>query len=258
MPDVREGTKDVVLARGEARAPLGLGAIEALTPGRVGATLAGCGGLGGSSTATIPCIDSHRMASSVSDRARDALVPNLLSFARIPLAGLLWVAPFTPAWTLSVLVLAGVTDVLDGWLVRRARRRRVHEGDPGALAAHAAQGAFIDGMADKVFVVSAVALVAWTVEAPVWVFLALAVREILFLPLLVAYRAAPEHLQSRVDFTAGVPGKAATVAQFVALVLGLLQRPAFVPAALFAGTVGALATAYYVVRAVRAVGTAAE
>jgi phosphatidylglycerophosphate synthase len=197
------------------------------------------------------------MVSTATDRARDGLVPNLLSFARIPLAGLLWVAPHAPAWTLSVLFAAGLTDVLDGWLVRRARARRLHDRDPGALSAHLSQGAFIDGMADKIFVVSAVALLAWTMEAPPAILAVLCVREILFVPLMVIYRASPEHLRKRVDFTAGVPGKAATVAQFTALVLGLLHHPWFVPAAFVAGAIGVGATAIYVVRAARAARVAA-
>lgn len=196
------------------------------------------------------------MAAQVDDRARDGLVPNLLSLSRIPLAGLLWAAPSVPAWTLSVLAVAGITDVLDGWLVRRVRARRLRERDPGALAAHTSQGAFIDGMADKVFVVSAVALLAWCLRPPWWILAILVLRELLFLPLLVFYRAAPQHLQRRVDFTAGVPGKVATLAQFTALVLGLLHHPAFVPAALVAGALGMLATLYYVVRAALAARTA--
>lgn len=183
------------------------------------------------------------------DRGRDALVPNLLSLSRIPLAALLWIAPHEPAWTLGVLSVAGLTDVLDGWLVRRGRLRRVQAHDPSARAAGAARGAFIDGMADKIFVVSTVGLLAWTLSPPWWVLAVLAIRELLFIPLMIAYRTAPPHLRERVNFTANTPGKIATLAQFTAVVAGLLQSPWFVEAALLAGFLGASATLYYIIRA---------
>lgn len=192
----------------------------------------------------------------VSSADREVLVPNLLSLSRIPLAGLLWVAPREPAWTLSVLVVAGVTDVLDGWLVRRIRRQRVRDHDPGALAATVGRGAFIDGLADKVFVVSAIFVVAVTMHPPWWSLLVLALREIAFTPMMILYRMASHESRQRVDFTAGFVGKTATFAQFVALVLGLIDLPAFVPAAIVAGALGAVAALYYALRAAREPGRA--
>ena len=52
--------------------------------------------------------------------ARDLLlVPSLVSMARLPLAALFpWVVD-RPAAAVSVLLAAGLTDVLDGWLARR-------------------------------------------------------------------------------------------------------------------------------------------
>lgn len=177
------------------------------------------------------------------------LVPNLLSVSRIPLAGLLWIAPERPAWTLSVLFVAGLTDVLDGWLVRRIRARRIRERDPGSFAAHSARGAFIDGFADKVFGVSAIVLLAVTLRPEPWLLAMLAMREILFIPLMLAYRLSPEDMRARVDFTADRLGKFTTFAQFTALVLGLLQHPLFAPAAILTGVVGVIATVTYAHRA---------
>lgn len=186
---------------------------------------------------------------ATADRGRDVLVPNLLSLARIPLAGLLWIAPAEPLWTLPILFIAGLTDVLDGWMVRRIQRRRHEAHDPGAFAAHTGRGAFIDGLADKVFVVSAVLVLALTTHPPAWVFAMLAMRELLFLPLMLAYRLSPAEMRARVDFTAGPVGKGATLAQFLALVLGLLHSSLFVPAAIVAGIAGTLAALEYAVRA---------
>jgi hypothetical protein len=80
---------------------------------------------------------------------RDVLPPNALSALRIPLAALLWLAPTEAAWTRSILGLAGTSDVLDGWVARRARARRIRRGDPGALASREARGAWIDGAASR-------------------------------------------------------------------------------------------------------------
>jgi phosphatidylglycerophosphate synthase len=180
---------------------------------------------------------------------RGHVVANLLSLARIPLAALLWVLPYSAAWVLSVIAVAGLTDVLDGWLVRRERRHHwERRRDPAAFAAGASRGEVIDGAADKIFVLSALALLAWTRQPPIWALLALAAREILFVPMLLAYRLAPARLRTNVDFKAGKLGKIATLAQFAALVLGLLESSLFTPAAALAGALGVAAAAFYLVR----------
>lgn len=176
------------------------------------------------------------------------LIPNLLSLSRIPLGALLWVAPRSPVWTLSIVAVAGLTDVLDGWLMRRARKKRWNEDDVGAFAANAARGAFIDGLADKIFVISAVLVLSVMLDAPFWLVCVLAARECLFVPMLIVYKLAPDDMRERVHFTAGIPGKVATIAQFVALVLGLLRHPFFTVAAIVAGSLGVFAVAFYVAR----------
>ena len=182
---------------------------------------------------------------------RGFILPNLLSLSRIPLAGLLWVMPAEPVWVLSLMAVAGITDVLDGWFARRWRAERWKNRDPGAFAASVARGEVIDGFADKVFVVSAVAVLAFVLRPPTWTLLSLVSRELLFVPMMVVYRAIPERLRARVDFTAGVPGKGATLAQFLALVLGFLSHPLYEEAALGAGLLGVIAVIYYLVRIVR-------
>jgi phosphatidylglycerophosphate synthase len=54
-------------------------------------------------------------------RARIHLLPNLLSGLRVALVPLLWVAALRgePRWLVAGLVLAGITDLLDGQLARR-------------------------------------------------------------------------------------------------------------------------------------------
>jgi phosphatidylglycerophosphate synthase len=188
--------------------------------------------------------DSHR-----GGLARGVLIANALSFARIPLAGLLWVMPFELGWTLSIVVLAAITDVLDGYWIRRARKLRWRDGDPSAFAAGVAQGAAIDGFADKFFASSAMLLLAFTQSPPIWTLVAMMMREIIFVPMMLVYRAAPAEQRERVDFTAGWIGKSATLAQFLALVAGLTGHIYFPYLAIAAGALGAVAAAHYLARA---------
>ncbi len=185
-------------------------------------------------------------------RERSILVANGLSLSRVPLALALWIAPSSPAWVLSVIAVAGLTDVLDGWVVRRAKREAWAEGDPGAYAAHVARGEVIDGLADKVFVASTV-LALWFVARPAWWALgALVSRELLLVPAMIAYRLLPEERRRTVDFTAGAAGKAATFFQLAALVAGFLGNDlVFEPTAFVAGVLGAVAALVYVGRALR-------
>lgn len=189
------------------------------------------------------------------DRGR--FVANALSVSRIPLAALLWVMPGSPAWVLSLMVLAGLTDVLDGWVIRRWHARRWAERDAGAFAASLARGAFIDGLADKIFVASTVAVLVVAVSPPWWTIPVLLARELFLSPFMVAFRFASRERQASVDFTSGPIGKAATIAQFAALVLGFLdpvigpalgQPRLFPTAVVVAGTLGVAAALGYVFR----------
>jgi phosphatidylglycerophosphate synthase len=68
-------------------------------------------------------------------------VPNVLTFLRLALAGVL---PFVPqSWWLPVILGAGVSDALDGWIARRFR-------------ATSELGRLLDGVADKAITLSAV------------------------------------------------------------------------------------------------------
>jgi len=182
-------------------------------------------------------------------RLRAVYVANALSLSRVPLALALWIAPTAPRWVLGVIAVAGLTDVLDGWIVRRAKRRGWEDGDVGAFAAHVARGEVLDGVADKVFTTSAVLALAFFARPPLWVLAALTARELLLLPPFLAYRLVPEDRRPKVDFTAGPVGKATTFFQLTALVLGFLAHDAFEPTAAVAGGLGVLAALVYLGRA---------
>ncbi len=178
---------------------------------------------------------------------RAASIANALSLSRVPLALLIWVSA-APAWVLSVLAAAVATDLADGWIVRRARRKRWAAHDPGSFAAGVARGEVIDGFADKLFMASTVAALAYHGHPPLWTVPVLLTREILFVPLMIAYRLGPAKVRVRVDFTAGVPGKAATTVQVAALVAGFCEVSFYPHLAVAAGALGLFAVVYYMAR----------
>jgi CDP-diacylglycerol--glycerol-3-phosphate 3-phosphatidyltransferase len=145
-------------------------------------------------------------------RLRDLwLPPSLLSLLKIPLAiAFPWVVD-RPLVAIAVLTVAGVSDVLDGWLARRY----------GWVTA---TGCAIDPITDKLFVlVVVVTLIVRGILEP-WAFFLLSTREIGELPLVAwllkshaARRRRSEHPK------ANWAGKVATVLQFVTVAWALLQ-----------------------------------
>ena len=146
-------------------------------------------------------------------RARDLLlVPSLLSMARVPLAAFF---PFTlsvPAFAFGVLVLAALTDVLDGWYART----RGQATPTGAVA---------DAVTDKVFVATVVVSLVLFQKMTALQALLLGTREMGELPLVVRLALSPAARQKHRDRRANVPGKIATVLQFVAVTTVLFGAP---------------------------------
>jgi len=163
------------------------------------------------------------------------LPPNVLSALRLPLA---LAFPFAsrchstrPA--LTVLALAGLTDVLDGWLARRNGQSTT-------------TGAVLDPIADKAFALSVVATLVARRKLPLWGVPALLARELLEAPLLGwGLIARPQEQREVNEVTANMPGKMATMAQFAA-VMAAVGAPALLPAALaVAAVTGTAAGAMY-------------
>jgi cardiolipin synthase len=165
-----------------------------------------------------------------------AWLPLALTLSRIPMAALLWIAPGNPAWTLGLMLAAGASDGLDGFLARR-------------LGAAGRSGAWLDPLCDKVFVLSALAAIAWAVRPPAWALAALAARELLQVPMGFWFGARGVHRDF--DFRASLLGKLATVVQFAALGTLLFRRPEALPLCLAAGLAGSAAVLQYALRAVR-------
>lgn len=134
-------------------------------------------------------------------------LPNALSLSRVALAPL-FVVSRQPELRVGLLVLAGATDVLDGWLARRQR-------------ATSRVGAILDPVADRTFVLAAMAaLVADGVLVPAHALLLLG-RDLMTTVGFVVARAA-RRLRA-VELKARPAGKVVTALQLVTLLAALVQ-----------------------------------
>lgn len=176
------------------------------------------------------------------------LLANLLTLSRIPLAILFWLVVHQPGWAMAVMVVGGLTDVIDGPIARHARRHQTGRPDPGPPGVFS----WLDPFCDKFFVLSVLAGTYVARDVPAGVLLAVAAREMVQIPLAAVYRFTP-WLRSRMryDFTAGPIGKAATVAQFAAIAAILSDHPARGALSVVAAIIGLCAAIHYVARGVR-------
>jgi phosphatidylglycerophosphate synthase len=159
--------------------------------------------------------------------------PNLVSFARLPLAIAFWLAP--GGWPRALILLAGAfSDFLDGWL---ARRRSTPS--PG--------GALIDPITDKTFVLAVLAALAVDGSLAPWETALLLIREVFVVFGFIVVLAA----RSEMKLQARMPGKVATNLQLLALFVGALHPPATPPFSLLAGVGGVVAVLDYGKLAVR-------
>lgn len=177
---------------------------------------------------------------------------NLLSLSRLPLGvAFVWALNLGAGWgpPLLVLLLAGASDALDGWVARRAAARRWGGTDLGTPAG---MGSWLDPICDKLFVATVLGALWWRYRPPIgWLALIMS-RELVQLPLSLVYVAVPALRRwLRYDFRASLPGKAATILQFCAIV-ALIFRSRFSPVlAVAAFVMGMIALTDYVHRAVQ-------
>ncbi|HEX6276204.1 MAG TPA: CDP-alcohol phosphatidyltransferase family protein [Polyangiaceae bacterium] len=159
------------------------------------------------------------------------LVPGLLSLARVPLALAFPFVVERAFWALAVLLVAGVTDVLDGYAARR-------------LGQATPTGAALDPVTDKFFVLTVAATLIASGHFSVATVLLLSTRELLELPLVVWFASSSKARSARAEKpSANVFGKLATVLQFAAVSAALLGSPTtayWIGATAVAGIVAAL------------------
>lgn len=182
--------------------------------------------------AKVAHVPGDRAGPRLALNIRDALcLPGLLSLLRVPLAVIFALVVDRPFAALAVLVAAGSADVLDGWVARR-------------YGLSTATGAALDPIADKLFVVTVVITLlahhALSIDGVVLI----SARELAELPLAIWFFVRRHAGARPIERpTANVPGKIATVMQFVTIGWALFRAPglfAWIGATGVAATVAAI------------------
>lgn len=149
-------------------------------------------------------------------------IPNVLSLSRLGLAVAFVLLP-SPTQRLWLLVLAALSDFLDGWLARRSRTTT-------------RWGALLDPITDRIFVFTAVCVFLVERQLTTLQYFVLIFRDIMTA---IGFLVAKSVSWLRpVTFRARMAGKLVTVLQLLTLV-SVLARPTWVPALIAA--VGVLA-----------------
>lgn len=164
-------------------------------------------------------------------------VPNLLTGLRLALAATFPL--LEPGYRGPVVLAAGLSDVLDGWIARR-------------FHAESPLGRLLDGIADKAFVLAAVVTLVVAGEIPWWEGLLVMTRDVVVAVIAgrCAWRrawAAFHHMRPR------LAGKATTLLAF-AWFLALFPRfaaPARVPLFVVAAVASGVAALDYLAQFVR-------
>lgn len=176
---------------------------------------------------------------------------NLLSLSRIPLAAALWIAPTRTSVVLGLVLLAALTDALDGWVARYGRAHRAPPSVP--IAKTEERGAWLDPLCDKIFILSLIGVLFVTLRPGLLIMLLLGARELVLVPLLLLYRFFTLRKGPLgIRFRAGWFGKATTVAQFVSLCSLLVGSRHVLPLAVLTAGLGIAAVIEYLIRGLRA------
>jgi cardiolipin synthase len=174
-------------------------------------------------------------------RAKDLLlVPGLLSLARVPLALAFPFAASRPVVAFTVMAVAGLTDVLDGWYARK-------------FGQATPTGAVVDPITDKLFVASVVVTLVARGQLAADGVLMLAAREIGELPLVLWFAASRSVRHARAEQAlANLPGKMATLLQFTTTALALFRSRYTEGLLIATAIVGLVAALSYWVREIAA------
>jgi len=139
-------------------------------------------------------------------------LPNVLTTSRLVFTvGFIWLMSYEGPVSLALAILtfgvAALTDLLDGWLARRFRLTTPF-------------GIYMDPFADKVLVLSALAVFLWQNLMPVWMFLVILGRE----SLVIAMRSSAA--DRGISLPAAAAGKQKMLSQTVAIFAVLLAQEA--------------------------------
>jgi cardiolipin synthase len=148
-----------------------------------------------------------------------------LGVAFVPLAG-------RPLLALLVLGLAGLSDMLDGWVARR----RPH---PNSW------GPWLDPLCDKAFIILVITGLYLAQDPPLHTTLPMVTRELAILLLYLLRFLVPSMRGMRYDYHAHPVGKATTVAQFLTVAALVLGRPETQAMAMVCAGLGLLCAVTY-------------
>ena len=137
-------------------------------------------------------------------------LPNALSASRIVLAGIFVIAD-SPTVRLALVAVAGITDVLDGFLARRVN-------------AATRFGALVDPIADRFFALAAVATLLFDGLLSVHQYFVFIARDLATAVGFLVAKAMPTLRPA--DFKARWTGKLVTALQFLTLASALVYREA--------------------------------
>ena len=150
-------------------------------------------------------------------------LPNLLSLSRVVMAAAFLLTPGAAARA-ALVVAAGASDVLDGWVARRRHTA-------------SAFGAMLDPITDRVFALVAMSVFLFEGALTTGQFLLLLARDMATGMGFLVARTIP--WLRPVQFKARTPGKIVTGLQFLTL-LAVVVAPAIVPALIAAVALGAV------------------
>ncbi len=138
-------------------------------------------------------------------------VPNALTLLRIVLTPVIVYAIIEDelALALTAMLLAGLSDMLDGAIARHFNQRTI-------------AGAFLDPLADKLMLISSIVALFLTGKVPLFLFLAVIFRDVIIVIGAILYEVVTHKLEMRPTLTS----KATTFLQ-IALVLVVLIDPLF-------------------------------
>lgn len=162
-------------------------------------------------------------------RTKILTVPNLVSSSRVVLAMGFMATEAVPA-RLALIGIASLTDVLDGWLARRAQ-----------LVSRF--GALLDPIADRFFMLAVVVSFVAGGQLSMWQAAAVLFRDVMSVVGFVVARSV--RWLRPIAFQARLVGKLVTVAQLGAFVAVLLAPGLVNPLVILVALLGVAATADY-------------
>lgn len=135
-------------------------------------------------------------------------IPNILTILRIVMTPVIvYMVLSHQAWiAITLMVIAGITDMLDGLIARYYNMRTT-------------VGAYLDPLADKIMLISLFVTLFHMQQVPLFVFLAVVFRDIVIVLGAIAYEMVTRRLTMQPSFIS----KATTFIQIVYVVLLLIN-----------------------------------